>query len=205
MSGFSSMISDGRTSENWWNIMPIIFNADLDFWKEKGMTLGGDFSLVSLFWARHQMCLNWKCGKSCGHRFHASWLSKLWILEVSETEPSGTSSSPEVTFTINLAVRSTYAFRPDPLPFRDIQKQHKLADFIFLGRYFTRILGKMRGVGDFLLSFFSHPGTPRWFFPPNITDEYSFPTGSVAESCGVELEEVKAQTAKEVDLEQDGV
>lgn len=34
MSGFSSMISHGRTSENWWNIMPI-FNADLDFWKGK--------------------------------------------------------------------------------------------------------------------------------------------------------------------------
>ena len=66
----------------------------------------------------------------------------------------------------------------------------------------------MRGVGDCLLSFFfSHPGTLQWFFPPNtLTNEYSFPTsGSVAESCGVELEEVKAQTAKEVDLEQDGV
>ena len=51
------------------------------------MTLDGDVSLVSLmFWTRNQMCLNWKCGKSCGHRFHTPWLSnkeknrlKLWI------------------------------------------------------------------------------------------------------------------------------
>lgn len=55
--------------------------------------------------------------------------------------------------------------------------------------------------------FFRTPELRDDFFPPNIlTDEYFFPTsGSVAESCGVELEEVKAQTAKEVDLEQDGV
>ena len=100
------------------------------------MILDGDFSLVSLFWARNQMCLNWKSGKSCGHRFHASWLSKLWTLEVSETESSGTSSSQEVKFTINLAVRSSYALRPDPLPFRGIQNLHKL-ETSFFGAVFT--------------------------------------------------------------------
>lgn len=80
-------------------------------------------------------------------------------------------------------------------------------DFIFLGGILPGYSERCGGLVIFCCLFFLHPGTPRWFFPPNIlTDEYSLPTsGSVAESCGVELEEVKAQTAKEVDLEQDGV
>lgn len=141
------------------------------------MTLDGDFSLVSLIWARNQMCLNWKCGKSCGHRFHASWLSKLWILEVSETEPSGTSSSQEVNFTINLAVWSSYALRPDTLPFRGIQNLHKLETSFFWAVFYQDTRKDAGGWWFFVVFFFAprnsamifstqHPH--RWIFFANI-------------------------------------
>ena len=66
----------------------------------------------------------------------------------------------------------------------------------------------MRGVGDFLLSLF--------FRTPELRDDFFHPTSSPMNilfqhqalwpnRVCVELEEVKAQTAKEVDLEQDGV
>lgn len=133
------------------------------------MTLDGDFSLVSLIWARNQMCLNWKCGKSCGHRFHASWLSKLWILEVSETEPSGTSSSQEVNFTINLAVWSSYALRPDTLPFRGIQNLHKL-ETSFFWAVFYQDTRKDAGGWWFFVVFF--------FCTPELRDDFFHPTSS---------------------------
>ena len=44
--------------------------------------------------------------------------------------------------------------------------------------------------------------TPETKVTPSSTPGTTWP-GSVAESCGVELEEVKSQTAKEVDLEQE--
>ena len=127
------------------------------------MALDGDFSLVSLFRARNQMCLNWKSGKSCGHRFHASL-----ILEVSETEPSGTSSSQEINFTINLTVRSSCALRPDPLPFRGIQNLHKLETSFFWGGIYLRYSARY-GVGDVLLSLFC---------TPELRDDVSHPTSS---------------------------